>query len=74
VSKLLYEDEILSLARTHGCDRAGLDQKRGGPQSLIGKTILGDNALTESEIVLGLPDFQITGVQRKQGNLRIAAR
>jgi transposase len=30
--------------------------------------------LTESEIVLGLPDFQITDIQRKEGNLRISAR
>jgi transposase len=30
--------------------------------------------LTESEILLGLPDFQITEIQRKEGNLRISAR
>jgi transposase len=30
--------------------------------------------LTESEILLGLPDFQITDIQRKDGNLRISAR
>jgi len=30
--------------------------------------------LTESEILLGLPDFQITGIQRQGGILRIAVR
>ena len=30
--------------------------------------------MTESEIVLGLPDFQITDIQRIEGNLRISAR
>jgi len=30
--------------------------------------------LTESEILLGLPDFQITDIQRKDGTLRISAR
>jgi transposase len=30
--------------------------------------------LTESEILLGLPDFQITDIQRRDGNLRISAR
>jgi transposase len=30
--------------------------------------------LTESEIILGLPDFQITHIERKEGNIRISAR
>jgi transposase len=30
--------------------------------------------LTRSEIVLGLPDFQISGIQRKEGSERISAR
>ena len=30
--------------------------------------------MTESEILLGLPDLQITDIQRKGGNLRISAR
>jgi hypothetical protein len=41
------------------------------PTSVSGirKTILGDNVLTESEIVLGLPDFEIIGIERKEGNV-----
>jgi transposase len=35
---------------------------------------LGDNVLTESEIVLGLPDLQITEMERKEGSVRIKAR
>ncbi len=38
------------------------------------KTILGDNVLTESEILLGLPDLQITGIQRQEGTVRISVR
>ncbi len=30
--------------------------------------------MTESEILLGLPDFQITEIQRREGSLRISAR
>jgi integrase len=30
--------------------------------------------LTESEILLGLPDLQITGIERKEGSVRISAR
>jgi transposase len=30
--------------------------------------------LPESEILLGLPDFQISDIQRKEGNVRISAR
>ena len=30
--------------------------------------------MTRSEVLLGLPDFQITGIQRREGKLRISAR
>ncbi len=32
-----------------------------------------ENVLIKSEILLGLPDFQITGIQRHGGNLRVSA-
>jgi transposase len=42
--------------------------------SRIAKTILGDYVLNNDEIILGLPLFQITGIQRNGGEVRIAAR
>ena len=34
---------------------------------------MGDNVLTNDEIVLGLPDYQITGIERVGGKVRISA-
>ena len=46
----------------------------GDPGSQIDKTILGEYVLIESEILLGLPGYQITGIERIDGEVRISAR
>jgi hypothetical protein len=50
---------------------AALDQRRGRPRPQIDKTILGDNVLTNEEILIGLPGYQITGIAIESGEVRI---
>jgi transposase len=43
-------------------------------ESEVDKTILGENVLTNSEILLGLPAYQITEIRMQKGVVRFTAR
>src|SRR5690349_24101512 len=55
--------------------RVALDQKRGQAlKSQGGKTFLGEYVLTDSEIILGLPQYEISNIERSGGTITISAR
>ena len=81
VGSLLYRKRNVVVSGIHTMPMAARGQNAGSSSQMganlgspIGKTILGGFVLTRSELVLGLPDYEINDIQIQEGGIRISAR